>query len=96
VKTPGADTVTIAAHAYAQLDQYADAADTYQELLQIQPGNIKGLECTSLLSYAAGNDRVGQLAEDKVLTKLPKTVRKETQTELQDAKTNKSVATETC
>ena len=96
IKNPGADTVTIAAHAYSQLDRYATAADTYQELLQIQPGNIKGLECTSLLSYAAGNDRVGQLAEDKVLTKLPKTARKETQTELQAAKTNKSVATETC
>jgi hypothetical protein len=96
VKTPSADTVTIAAHAFSQLDRYATAADTYEELLQVQPGNIKGLECTSLLSYAAGNDRVGQLAENKVLSKLPKTARAETKTELEEAKTDKATATETC
>ena len=95
-KSPGANQVLIAAHAYSQLDRYTAAADTYQELLQVEPGNLKGLECTSLLSYAAGNDRVGQLAEAKALAKLPKNVRKTTKTELESAKTNKAVATETC
>jgi tetratricopeptide (TPR) repeat protein len=95
-RTPTVDTITIAAHAYSQLDQYANAADAYQAVLQIQPGNLKGLECVSFLSYAAGNDDLAELAQAKVLGKLPKSARKEVKAQLQEAKTDKSVATESC
>ena len=65
-------------------------------MLASAPGNIHSLECVALTSYAAGNDRVAELAQARVLTKLPKSVRKETQTQLEQAKTTKTVVTETC
>ncbi len=100
VKTPSVNTVTLAAQAYAGLAQYSNAANSYQALLQLQPTDLKATECVSLLSYAAGNDRVGQLAENKALASLPKSTpkatRKEITSELVSAKTQKSVASQDC
>ena len=97
---PSVNTVTIAARAYSQLGRYATAATTYQTLIAKQPSNLKGIECVSLLSYAAGNDRVGQLAEAKALDALPKSTPKATRTEIKNellsAKTQKSAAAESC
>ena len=96
VRSPSSNTSTLAAEALSALGQYAGAASAYQTVLQSQPGNLKGLECVSLLSYAAGNDRVAQLAETRVLAKVPKSVRKQTKSELEAAKTSKTTAAQTC
>jgi hypothetical protein len=66
-------------------------------VLSAQAGNLHALECVTLTSYAAKNDRVAELAQARVLAKLPtKAVRKETQSELESAKTSTTVVTETC
>ena len=95
-KTPSATTATLAAHAYGQLKQYSQASDTWQAVIQASPGNLKGLECTTLMSYAAGNTRVGELAEAATLKKIPKAQRKTVKTQLESAKKSKTVATESC
>jgi hypothetical protein len=99
VKTPSADTATIAAKAYTQLGNWKTASATYQTVLAGESGSnrLHALECVTLTSYAAKNDRVAQLAEARVLAQLPtKAVRKETKTELEQAKTSTTVVTETC
>jgi hypothetical protein len=93
---PSEDSATIAAKAYTQLGDWSTASATYQTLLAAGPRNIHSLECVALTSYAAGNDRVAELAQDRVLAELPKSARKDTQTELEEAKTSKTVVTETC
>jgi hypothetical protein len=96
VRSPSSNTATLAAEALSALGQYGAAASVYQTVLQSEPGNLKGLECVSLLSYAAGNDRVALLAEARVLAKVPKSVRKQTKSELESAKTTKATASESC
>lgn len=93
---PDADTATLAARAYGQLAQYASAAATWQTVLQSEPGNLRGLECVTLMSYAAKNDRVAELAQAQVLAKVPKAQRKTVKTELLEAKTTPSTASEDC
>jgi hypothetical protein len=95
-KSPGADTATFAAHAYGQLKEYAQAANTWQAVVSASPGSIRGLECTTMMSYAAGNTNVAALAEAATLKKFPKARRKTIKTELESAKKTKSVAVESC
>jgi hypothetical protein len=98
-KTPSANAATIAAKAYTQLGNWKTASATYQTILSGESGSnrIHALECVTLTSYAAKSDRVAQLAEARVLALLPtKAVRKETKTELEQAKTSTSIVTETC
>ena len=96
VKAPSANTATIAAEAYTALSNWPRASATYQAVLSGSGGDIHALECVTLTSYAAKNDRVAQLAETRVLAKLPKSVRKTTQTELEQAKTSTTVVSQTC
>jgi hypothetical protein len=95
-RKPSENSATIAAKAYTQLGDWRTASITYQTVLASGPSNIHSLECVALTSYAAGDDRVAELAQARVLTKLPKSVRKATQTQLEGAKTSKTVVTETC
>jgi hypothetical protein len=98
-KTPSPNTATIAAKAYTQLGNWKTASGVYQAVLAGESGSnrLHALECVTLTSYAAKNDRVAQLAEARVLALLPtKAVRKETKTELEQAKTSTTVVTETC
>jgi hypothetical protein len=98
-KTPSTTTATLAARAYTQLGDWKTASATYQTVLAGQSGSnsLHALECVTLTSYAAKNDRVAQLAEARVLALLPtKTVRKETKSELEQAKTSTAIVTETC
>ena len=95
-KTPGPDTATLAARAYGQLAQYPAAATAWQAVTQAEPSNLHGLECVTLMSYAAKNTRVAQLAEAQVLTKIPKAQRKTVKTELEASKTSPSAATQSC
>jgi hypothetical protein len=98
-KTPNATTATIAAKAYTQLGNWKTASAAYQTVLAGESGSnrLHALECVTLTSYAAKNDRVAQLAEARVLALLPtKAVRKETKSELDQAKTSTAIVTETC
>jgi hypothetical protein len=98
-KSPSINTATLAARAYTQLGNWKTASATYQTVLAGQTGSnrLHALECVTLTSYAAKNDRVAQLAEARALALLPtKAVRKETKTELDQAKTSTTVVTQTC
>ncbi len=94
--SPSSNTATYAARAYGQLAQYAAAATAWQAVTQSDPSDLKGLECTTVMSYAAKNDRVAQLAEAQVLNKIPKAQRKTVKTELEASKTSPSTASQTC
>ena len=94
--TPSANSALIAAEAYSKLGKYAQSATTYQTVLAAEPGSIHGLECVAFESFAAGNTRVAELAEGKVLPKLPKSARQTTKTTLESAKKTPSVASESC
>ncbi|HLI60679.1 MAG TPA: hypothetical protein VKV21_13545 [Solirubrobacteraceae bacterium] len=96
VKTPNANTATLAAKAYTQLSEWSRASAAYQSVLQTSPGNILYLRCVAMTSYAAKNDRVGQLAETRLLQKLPKSVRKENKAVVDQAKTSTTVVTQSC
>jgi tetratricopeptide (TPR) repeat protein len=93
---PSANTATIAAKAYSQLGQYSKSADTYQTVLAAQPGNLHGLECVSLESFAAGNTRVATLAESRTLAKLPKAARSQVKAQLEAAKKTPTIAAQSC
>ena len=96
---PNPNTATLAARAYGALAQYSAAADAWQSVLASQPQNVKALECVAVNSYAAKNTRVGQLAENKVLSalpKTPKTTRTSTKAEIEAAKKSPSVAGQLC
>lgn len=96
-KTPSANVATLAAKAYTQLGNWKTASATYQAVLAGESGNLHVLECVTLTAYAAKNDRVAQLAEARVLAKLPtKAVRKQTKSLLEQAKTSTTVVTESC
>ncbi len=93
---PSVNTATIAAKAYSQLGDYSQASATYQTLLSAQPGSIVALRCVAMTSYAAGNDRVAQLAETRTLAKLPKAARAQYKAIIEEAKTTKSVVAQSC
>lgn len=93
---PNADTANLAARAYGQLGQYNNAASAWQDVSQSDPTDIKGLACTAMMSYAAKNDRVGQLAETQYLAKIPKAQRKSVKSQIEAAKAQPSVAAQSC
>jgi hypothetical protein len=95
-KTPSANTATLAARAYTQLSNWKSASATYQSVLANSPSDLHALECVALTAYAAKNNRVGQLAETRALARLPKSVRTQTKSELEQAKTSTAIVTETC
>ena len=95
-KTPNANTATIAAKAYTQVGDWSKASAIYQALLQNSPGSIPDLRCVALTAYAAKNDRVAQLAQARLLAKLPKSARAEYKDLFKQAKTSNTVVTETC
>jgi tetratricopeptide (TPR) repeat protein len=91
-KKPSVNTATLAARSYSQLGQYAAAADAYQAVTASEPSDVKGFECVAIMSYAAKNTRVGQLAENKVLAKVPKATAKQIKPEIEAIKSKPSLA----
>jgi uncharacterized protein YciW len=96
VKSPDTTTATLAAKAYTQVSNWTRSSAIYQTLLQSSPGSIPYLRCVAMTSYAAKNDRVAQLAQARLLAKLPKSVRKQNKALLEQAKTSTAVVTESC
>lgn len=95
-KTPDTTTATLAAKAYTQLSNWDRSSAIYQTLLQGSPSSIPYLRCVALTAYAAKNDRVAQLAQARLLARLPKSARKQYKALFQEAKTSTTIATETC
>jgi len=100
-KQPDPNLAILAARAYAQLEKYGAAADAWEINATANPTEPKGFECLAASAYAAGQTRKGDLATTRALALLPNgTVRTQTQTELQQAKTSsttaKQVAQQSC
>jgi predicted Zn-dependent protease len=91
-KTPDPNVAIIAARAYAQLAQYSGAAGAWQIEAAATPSEVKGYECLAVSAYAAGDTRVGTLAEAKALTMTPKAERSTLKSEIEAAKTQPTVA----
>jgi tetratricopeptide (TPR) repeat protein len=96
VKNPSLNTALYAATAYGALQQFSDAAAAYQAVYAASPSDRNALECIAVTSYAAGNTRVGGLAETKFLSKVPKAQRKTIKSEITEAKKSKTIAAELC
>ena len=97
VAKPALNTALYAATAYGALQSFSNAAAAYQAVYNASPTDRNALQCIAVTSYAAGNTRVGGLAEAKLLSKLKnKAQRKATKTELAEAKKSKAIASELC
>jgi hypothetical protein len=97
---PDTTTATLAAKAYGKLNQYAPAATAWQAVLTSEPKSRPALECTSVMSFAAKNDRVGQLAENRLISslgkKVPKSTIKSLKSQIAAVKTNPSTSSSLC
>jgi predicted Zn-dependent protease len=91
-KKPDPTLATLAARAYAQLGQYSSAASTWEVQTIAEPSGVKGYECLALASYAAKQNRKGDLALAKVLTMVPKLSRTTLKSQITAAKVSPAAA----
>jgi hypothetical protein len=100
VKTPNSSTAIIAARSFGKLNQYSSASNAWQAVLSSQPNNRSALQCTAVMSYAAKDDRVGQLAENRYISslgkKVPKATIKQVKAQIEAVKTTPSDASQLC
>lgn len=80
----------LAARMYDVLKNYSGSAAAWQAFTLSNPGQVKGYECLSAFSYAAGDSRKGALAELKALSLLPKSQQKQIKQTLDAAKKSSS------
>ena len=71
-KNPNANTAILAARAYTKLGGYGNAASAWETVAAANPTAPTGFVCLALNSYAAGQERKGDLAAAKALTLEPK------------------------
>lgn len=91
VSKPDVTTATYAARAYSYLGDYADQAATWSQITTESP-TLVGYKCLALSAYAAKNTRLAQLAQAKVLAKVPKKQRTTISGQLQQAESQPAVA----
>jgi hypothetical protein len=91
-KKPDPTLATLAARAYAQMGQYSSAASTWEVQTIAEPSGVKGYECLALTSYAAKQNRKGDLALAKVLTMVPKLSRTTLKSQITAAKVSPAAA----
>ena len=77
---------TLAARAYSYLANYAQEAHTWDQITAQSPTAV-GYKCLALSAYAAKNTGLAQLAQNKLLSKVPKSQRKTLTAELESAST---------
>lgn len=94
-KTPDPTLATLSARAYAQLGDYASAANVWQVEIQSQPGVAKGYECLAVNAFAAKNNRLGELALGKALSLTAQAGQATLKTEILAAKAEPTIA-QTC
>lgn len=93
-KNPDSTTAILAARAYGLLGDYANEAAAWEAVTLAAPGEAKGYECLAVSAYAAKQTRKGDLASAKALTLVPKAQRTTLKKQLQQAKTQPSIAQE--
>ncbi|MGO9955664.1 MAG: hypothetical protein ACLP50_06710 [Solirubrobacteraceae bacterium] len=89
---PDPNLAILAARAYAALSQYSGAAAAWEINAAANPSEVKGFECFAVSAYAAKETRKGTLAEATALSLTPKADRATLKTEIDQAKTQPSVA----
>jgi len=94
-KAPDPNISVLAARAYGQLGEYAEQANAWEIQTLASPNAAKGYECLAAAAYAAKQTRKGDLAAEKALSLVPVAQQATLKLELQQAKTNPSVA-QTC
>jgi hypothetical protein len=94
-KTPDPTISILAARAYGFLADYPNEARAWELETLATPTEAKGFECLAVSAYAANQTRKGDLASAKALSLLPKADRATLKTQLQQAKTQPTVA-QTC
>jgi hypothetical protein len=95
-KSPDQDLAILAARAYAFLGQYGNAADTWETEINGSPNEAKGYACLAMNAYAAKQTRKGDLAKAKALSLTAKAARKQLTSTLDAAKTEPTVAQQSC
>lgn len=91
-KNPDPNLAVLAARAYAGLQNYAGEASAWDVETLADPTAVKGFECLAASAYAAGQTRKGDLAQAKALSLVPKAQQTLLKNQLQQAKSNPSVA----
>lgn len=91
-KKPNPDVALLAAHVYEGLQNYSGEAHAWQLYTAANPTVAKGYECLAASAYAAKQTRLGDLATAKALTLVPKAQQTLLKNQLNQAKTNPSVA----
>jgi hypothetical protein len=91
-KTPSPTMAILAARAYANLGNYASAANAWQDVAIAQPSEAKGYECWAENAMAAKETRTAGLAESKAVALVPKLEKLTVKEEITAAKTTPSVA----
>ena len=94
-KNPTNNLSIVAANAYATLGDYASEANAWDYATQADPTSPKSFECLAISSYAAKQNRTGDLAAAKVASMVPKSTRKTLLQQINTAKTNPALA-QTC
>jgi hypothetical protein len=86
VPKPDVTTATFAARAYSYLGDYPQEANVWDHITAQSPTAL-GYKCLALSAYAAKNTGLAQLAQNKLLSKVPKSQRKTLTAELESAST---------
>jgi hypothetical protein len=92
VKSPDPNLAVLAARAYVFVGDFGGAANAWEAETQVAPNEVKGYECLAVTSYAAKQNRKGDLAMSKGVSLLPKAQQKTTTQELSAAKSSASTA----
>jgi hypothetical protein len=87
VPKPDVTTATFAARAYSYLGNYAQEASVWDQITAQSPTAV-GYKCLALSAYAAKNTGLAELAQGKLLSKVPKSQRKTLIAELESASTS--------
>jgi hypothetical protein len=87
VPKPDVTTATFAARAYSYLGNYPQEASVWDQITAQSPTAV-GYKCLALSAYAAKNTGLAELAQSKLLSKVPKSQRKTLTAELESASTS--------
>jgi predicted Zn-dependent protease len=91
-KSPDPNLAILAARSYGQLGDYASQATAWDVQTLANPSEVKGYECLAMASYAAKQNRKGDLALAKAMSLAPKASRAVIKQQIVQAKTNPQVA----
>jgi hypothetical protein len=95
-KAPSNDLAIFAGNAYAALGQYANSASAWEIATESDSSSVKSFECLAMTAYAANQTRKGDLAATKAASMVPKASRKTVTSQIALAKTQPSVAQQSC